>query len=63
MRVEVGQVVPAAHVRGLVEDAEQRRREPAAGRCRGELFGGLDDRAVSAVTSGPAVPCPSFDRL
>jgi hypothetical protein len=52
VRVKVGEVFPAADVRGFVGDADHRHGEPAAGAGGGVVLGGFDDAAVSAVTSG-----------
>ncbi|MER7244681.1 hypothetical protein [Kribbella sp. NPDC000426] len=59
MAVQVGEVVPAADVRRFVEGAEHRHGKPAAGRGDGVALGGLDEAAVRAVTSGPALAAPS----
>ena len=42
MAVEVRELTPAAHVRGLIEDADQRHCEPPPGRTRGLFLSCLD---------------------
>ena len=64
MAVQVRQLAPAADVRCFVQDAEHGRGQPAAGLSgRRVLRRPRPTATVSAVTSGPAVPLPSLERL
>jgi hypothetical protein len=59
--VQVGQVLPPAHVGRLVEYAEHRHGQPA-GRGRGGVgLGGLDGGHRQPGHQRPAVPRPSLD--